>query len=500
MKYILTTLLLLAGFSCLHAQSFEEYKKQREAAFGAYKGQKESEFDAYRTRINTEFADFMRRSWEWKESRKAVRTPFDDDKRKITLPDLTNFQMDEDEVITIKIDPIKIDDSKPITVTPIKYKPMPKEQKITFQFYGAPCEVRFDPSNKCRLADARENAVADMWMKLSTEAYNNMLYDIQQISQRLQLCDWAYLKLSETVADLVYGKGTNESAVLAGFIMNQSGYRIRMGRTKDEKLYLLIGMDQLIASRPYWMIDGVPYSLTKDEKVGGLFFIDNKFPDEKNLSLSIEKEPLFPRKSTQQRVLRSRAFEDMSYTLSFNENLLNFYSDYPKPVVLHDTGYQTAYYYANMPISKDVKNALYPELKKSIAGKTTLEAVTVILNFVQTTMVYGYDSEIWGTDRPFFPEETLWYPYSDCEDRGILFSRLVRDLVGAETVLLFYPETADSSAHIAAAVCVNENLNGDYLMVNGKRFMVCEPTFSSAQPVGKSGFDYSNVSVIMLSK
>ena len=499
MRSILTALLLLAGFTCLQAQSFEEYKKQKEAAYNAYKGQKEADFEAYRARVNKEFADYLRRYWEWQEARKGVRSPFDDDK-KVTLPDLSNFEIDDEDLVEFTIEPIKIDDSKPITVTPLKYKPISMEKKFQFKFYGAQCEIRFDPSKKYSLGNARENAVADMWMHLSTDAYNNMLYDIQQISKKLQLCDWAYLKLAEAVAELVYGADTNEAAVLSGFIMNQSGYRIRLGRTKEETLHLLVGMDQVIALRSYWVIDGIPYSLTKDKNVGGLFFIDNKFPNEKNMTLSIEKEPIFPRKSTQQRDLRSREYKDMSYSISFNENLLNFYADYPKPVVLNDKGYQTAYYYANMPISKEVKNVLYPELKKAIDGKTKLEAVTVILNYLQTTMVYGYDDELWGRDRPFFPEETLYYLYSDCEDRGILFSRLVRDLVGAETVLLFYPKCEKNGAHIAAAVHFNEEVKGDYVIVNGKKFMICEPTYSNAQPVGKSGFDYSNVSIIMLPK
>ena len=37
---------------------------------------------------------------------------------------------------------------------------------------------------------------------------------------------------------------------------------------------------------------------------------------------------------------------------------------------------------------------------------------------------YGYDDEIWGKDRLFFADETIHYPFSDCEDRAILFSRL----------------------------------------------------------------------------
>lgn len=56
----------------------------------------------------------------------------------------------------------------------------------------------------------------------------------------------------------------------------------------------------------------------------------------------------------------------------------------------------------------------------------------MILNWVQTGSEYEYDDKVWRHDRAFFAEETLYYPYCDCEDRSILFSRFVRDLLGLD--------------------------------------------------------------------
>lgn len=118
---------------------------------------------------------------------------------------------------------------------------------------------------------------------------------------------------------------------------------------------------------------------------------------------------------------------------------------------------------------------LYPKLRAYVKGKSENEAVNIILNFVQTAFEYGYDDEIWGGDRPFFAEETIYYPYSDCEDRSILFSRLVRDIVGLDMVLIYYP------GHLATAVKFNENVSGDYLVVDGKKYVVCDPTYVNAR-------------------
>ena len=82
--------------------------------------------------------------------------------------------------------------------------------------------------------------------------------------------------------------------------------------------------------------------------------------------------------------------------------------------------------YANTPLDGPVKAKLYPTLKDRIRGLSQLEAANILLNWVQTAFVYEYDDKVWGHDRAFFAEETLYYPYCDCEDRAILFTRLTQ--------------------------------------------------------------------------
>ena len=149
--------------------------------------------------------------------------------------------------------------------------------------------------------------------------------------------------------------------------------------------------------------------------------------------------------------------------------------------------------YANTPLDKHVKEKLYPVLKEKINGLSQLEAANKLLNWVQTAFVYEYDDKVWGHDRAFFAEETLYYPYCDCEDRSILFSRLIRDLLGLKTILVFYP------GHLASAVCFTDNVSGDYITLNDKRYVITDPTYIGA-PVGMTmpDMDNSQASVILL--
>ncbi len=106
---------------------------------------------------------------------------------------------------------------------------------------------------------------------------------------------------------------------------------------------------------------------------------------------------------------------------------------------------------------------------------------------MQTAFVYEYDDKVWGGDRAFFAEESLHYPYCDCEDRSILFTRLVRDLIGLKCVLVYYP------GHLASAVQFTDS------EVNGGKFIIADPTYIGAT-VGATMPDMDNASakVILL--
>ena len=158
--------------------------------------------------------------------------------------------------------------------------------------------------------------------------------------------------------------------------------------------------------------------------------------------------------------------------------------------------------YANVEMQPEVRQQLYPQLKEMIEGKSQLEAVESILNWIQTAFLYQRDDEVWGHDRAFFAEETLFYPSCDCEDRSILFTRLVRDLLGLKCILVHYP------GHLASGVCFTEEVKGDYILeVEGDRYAVCDPTFVIVDEnhnivggarVGESMFDNSSATVIVL--
>lgn len=53
----------------------------------------------------------------------------------------------------------------------------------------------------------------------------------------------------------------------------------------------------------------------------------------------------------------------------------------------------------------------------------------------------------------------------------------MKDLMGLDAVLLDYPN------HIASAVRFNEEISGDYILLDGKKYLICDPTYIGA-PIG----------------
>jgi hypothetical protein len=128
----------------------------------------------------------------------------------------------------------------------------------------------------------------------------------------------------------------------------------------------------------------------------------------------------------------------------------------------------------NASIDPKTEKSIHNYLLPKIEGKNELQAVNIILDFVQHSFEYKTDDAQFGYEKFFFPEELFEYPYSDCEDRSVLFANLVRSLLKLEVVGLEY------STHVACAVKFNVPIEGDKLEINNEAFIICDPTYIGA--------------------
>jgi hypothetical protein len=354
---------------------------------------------------------------------------------------------------------------QPLEDIPPSPQPIPMKTLFSFSFYNTGCKVSLDASCRFSLRDASENSVADAWKILSGSRYNDLLNDCLRLRRELNLCDWGYMEMGRALTERFFGKACNEAVLMQMFILSQSGYKVRIARA-GEQLALLVPFQQGIYEYSYLAIDGLKYYVMNKKLVGQQIYVFNKeFPHEQFVSLKMS-QPHFSLAATQPKTFSSRLYPDLSVSVSTNKNLIDFYNTYPLSSEWN--------LYALASMSETLKGDLYPAIRRQIAGKSEKEATLILLNFVQTAFKYQTDPEQFGYERPLFADETFYYPYSDCEDRSILFAALVRDLLQLDVILLLYP------GHLATAVCFHEKVEGDYMGIDGQTYIICDPTYINA--------------------
>ena len=467
------------------AQDFEEI-------YSSFRQQAKEEYSNFRRQCNEEYAEFMEQTWR-RFHGLLPKVPPIKDKPVPPMPyEEGEGGIKDKQLPYVDIVPIAPPAPQPKPIEPIKEQPQPVDERFVFQFYGTEGRVRLDDGMRFSLNGTSESHMADAWRKLSGEKkLDNVIRDCLEFRIRHGLCDWAYLQMLQELGNQFFGQNTNEATLLTAYLYCQSGYKMRLGRGESGRLYLMAASLHSIYGIPYFQIAGEDYyPLGYNED--GLYICEASFPKEQPLSLWISQETKLADRPSEVRTLKSERYPQVKATVRENRNLIDFYNSYPTSQVGENFMTRWAMY-ANTPLAQGVKESLYPSLRSAIQGKSQQEAANMLLNFVQTAFVYEYDDKVWGGDRAFFAEESLYYPYCDCEDRSILFSRLIRDLLGLKVVLVYYP------GHLATAVNFTEHITGDYILLNGQRFTVCDPTYIGA-PVGATMPDMDNGSakVILL--
>lgn len=490
--------LWLASTSEAGAQTnFDQYKKQSTQLFDQYKRKSKEKFENYRRKINEDFASYLEKTWIKIDRKPPIKRPQEDPPVAPPKPIKDDKPIDGEKpikdnkvIIEEVVKPTPDPDPRPEPVEPIVIKPQPVDPRHEFVYFGTPMTVRLGKEHSFKLEGVDNKSVSRGWKILSDPKYDALIADCLSLRSKHNLSDWHYLKMLKHMSQSFLGN-TNEAVLLMAYIYSQSGYKMRLA-SDSGKLYLCYASKHTIYNQNYYQLNGDKY-YALDGAGKYLSFSDASFPNEKSLSLYVSSEPKIKYKSTQNRHLKSAKYPSIEFDVTVNKNLIDLYNDYPTSEI--GGNFMTRWaMYASAPISSDIRNNLYPALRAKISGKSELESAQMILNWVQTAFEYEYDDKVWGGDRAFFADETLYYPFCDCEDRSILFSRLVRDLLGLDVLLIYYP------GHLATAVSFSDgNVPGDYLSLDGKKYVVCDPTFINAG-VGMTmpGMNNSSAKVILL--
>lgn len=450
----------------LHAETFEEYKRHVS-----------SEYQEYKDKRDREFVDFLKKQWSEFQGFKGL--PLYQQPKPKVIPIARAKPAESKEPPRIKEkEPARIvaEPARPVLMpppAPVFIPPAitadPSKKIAAFDYFGVALKLTYDPKIRQRLAAIDQSNIANYWSELSKADYDPLLEQLRLTQKNMQLNDWGTFILIDKLARSINQNQENESVLLSWFLLSKLGYDSKIGYN-NKSVYLMVAVSHTVYQTAFFKDEPKTYYCLSNSgqvhDVGKLFTYKGNYPDANRvLNFKIRSNPLLAGE-TGMRPLTFR-YNNTQYNIKaqYSPALIGYYRFYPQSEY-------PIYFSAN--INDAATSSLLAQLAPLVRGKSEEEAVNLLLRFVQTAFPYETDEQQFSYEKVMLPEETLFYPYSDCEDRAILFAFLVRNLLDLPVVALHYP------GHLATAVGFSGKVDGDTIIYKGRTFTVADPTYINA--------------------
>jgi hypothetical protein len=463
--------------------------------------QTQTEFQNYLDESDKAFIGFLNKKWKEVDVKRTVKR--DPAPKPLAIPiakpiviindtglDTPNATKSEEKIMKpIIIKPIVIIkppfsvDKEPIT----EKKPIVKKdfnlRNVQFDFFGENINIKYHKNFKQSFRDRINNkSIADYWTLLATQPHKEIISQLSETSKNLQLNDWGTALLFDQFARELQGSNQrNQSSrqLTSWFLLVKAGFNARIAY--NQKIFLLMPSKQPLFSTTYFTLENQRYySVSLNEKAmkpGKVFTYSGKHLDgQRNLDFSEPNKFITNQHQEKRDLSFSYNGKKFDINISYPKDMVNYFKTFPQLDLKN-------YFSAGMP--QETAYSLLSQLKPIIEGQTETEAVNRLLRFVQTAFKYKTDNDQFQQENYLFPLETLYYPYSDCEDRAALFAWLTKSLLTMDVVIIDFP------GHIATAVEFSKPVQGDSWELNGKRYTVADPTYVNAN-VGMTMPQYKN--------
>jgi len=357
------------------------------------------------------------------------------------------------------------------------------KQSCDFSFFGEKLSISCDTSLRSKITDKPDqSAITDAWSRFNQCHFNHLLQQFQKHRNELRLNDWGYYILIKKFTEQLYGNHNNSSVALTWFLLLQSSYKARIAYDNDTLIILLPFKQKIYDQKNVKFGNTTYYAI--DFSGDSLYTYEREYPGSTQLlDLSISN----PIKLGGEELSRKIQFESnrkFEFEFLYNKNLIDFYQTIPHTELV---------IYLNAPFSGYAQESLIEQFEPVLDTMSTVKQVQFLLELIQESFKYLSDSHQFKYEKPFFPEESLHFPYTDCEDRALFLARLVFDLLGEESLLVTFPGHAVTAFELPG---LNE---GSSIFYHGKEWILCDPSYIGAPP-GKiiPGYSTKNAQVTEL--
>ncbi len=399
---------------------------------------------------------------------KSKPKPIEDDPTPVVdIPDLEPAIPEPAPIPSLKPD---IDDVPVvIPVVPV-VKPEEDKYNVEVDFLGKIVTITLpEKIKKTKKVKLGNKSIAKFWENTASLDHDVTYKQLEDNHENLLKNDWAYLMFIELLTKEVFKNSRKMQNLYTWFLLIKTGYQARIGYDK-QTVYLLLPTTSMVYGKSYYVFKGDKYyklSTRKfKEKRSSIYTYPDKYPGaEKKLNLKLKAWPNVNVVKKKRDLKFKYKGKEYFVPVEYQVEVVDFVKNYPQTTI--DA-------YAGAPLSVYSRRSLMKKLAEIVRGKKETEAVNILLAFVQKAFAYKTDNQQFGYEKWFFAEETLSYPYSDCEDRSVIFARLVKELIGLKVLLLNYPQ------HMATAVRFSKRVSGDKVKHKGELYLVCDPTYTNA--------------------
>lgn len=457
---LLIFLFTLQAYTCDAQNDFEKYKQQQQGEYNQFRQNGNRQFIRYRDSLNQVYKQYRDScSQALKRFRDSLNIEFGRQLKQKWQKSKTLPPKQPDSFRYSNAYP-QGQFSPPSSPTPL----VPAKT-----FYGISLEFDIPQQTVFQLKQLTEETVANAWLHLNQCELNDLIINCQLITKDMQLNGWGYYQLICWLSGKIFPTDAlNEKIIFHFFMLTQSGYKCKIGYTEDNNLTLLLPFNASVFFRNYQEYDGVPYYIIEkrsaNDTVSAYSF---DFPESSRLTdIYLHQSPRFGNDAIQYKEFQCPE-SPHQIKLPINKHLIDFYATYPFC--------QLSVYNQTSP-SPQLVRAIRKEFASLLNVTDSTEKISRLLKFTHTAFRYKPDEECWGQERYFFPEESLFHPYMDCEDYAILFCFLNRILTGYPSLLVAYP------GHIASAVRIHQNIKKGYILHKNKKYTLCDPTYKGSVP------------------
>lgn len=459
--FLATTVMGTASIFAQANSSYEEFRKSMLGDYQRFRNTVLQNYDKYLDGIWEEYQSFRGETRQSVPKPSIVPTAQPEQEATPIIQPAPQIVPEGSEIPTPSTVPIAT--PKPIIPT------IPSASNCRIQFFGMSTLL---PAADISVSELASMSYGKIWRTAqSSNLQRTVIPALQAQSAAWQLNDWFILELVRAYINQQFTSTTpNVRTLLECYLLSYMGYDIRLAEDEHGKPMLLANLKQKVYARSFLSIKKATYYTFYDDErekdAAGICSLRTcQLPSDESLGkpfdLLIRHEMQIPFSSH----AFSFTYEGLHIEGELNTNLMSMYYHYPQMEISS---------YAASTVSVQLHNRIIDQLKEQLQGLSQEVAVNKLIHFVQSAFKYATDEKQHGFEKPYFFEETLYYPQCDCEDRAIFYADLLWNVLHVENQIVSYP------GHEAVAVHLNTDINGDGYIYKGKHYYISDPTYIGA--------------------